>query len=102
VTRGVIFVFAVLVLCIVVFRVWAKRREPEHTFRCADGTDVHATFADDSVRLRLPSGDATLPLAMSASGARYANDSLEFWEHAGEARISVRGTAAFEHCRPAE
>jgi membrane-bound inhibitor of C-type lysozyme len=98
----VVFVFAVLVLCIVVFRVWAKRREPEHTFACAGGARLHATFAHDSVALRLPSGNASLPIAMSASGARYANDTLEFWEHAGEARVSTRGTPTFDHCRPAE
>ena len=101
-TRGVIFVFAVLVLCIVVFRVWAKRGEPERAFVCPGGANVYATFAHDSVSLRLPSGNARLPIALSASGARYANDTLEFWEHAGEARISTRGTPTFEHCRPAE
>ena len=101
-TRGVIFIFAVVILCIVVFRVWAKRGAPEHTFACAGDAEVHATFAHDSVSLRLPSGNATLPVALSASGARYANDTLEFWEHAGEARISTRGTPTFEHCRTAE
>jgi membrane-bound inhibitor of C-type lysozyme len=68
---------------------------------CNDGTTVGATFSNDSVKLRLPDGDATLPIARSASGARYANDTLEFWEHAGEARISRHGAMLLEGCRPA-
>jgi len=42
VTRGVIIVFAMLGICILVFRVWTKRREPERVFACADGARVRA------------------------------------------------------------
>lgn len=78
----------------------ACRRVPEHTFRCADGAVFRARFANDSAALRLPEGTAMVPLARSGSGARYANDTLEFWEHAGEARVTRRGEVVHEGCRP--
>jgi membrane-bound inhibitor of C-type lysozyme len=77
-------------------------RSPEHVFACPDGTVLRARYSADSVTLRLPEGVATLPIARSASGARYANDTLEFWEHAGEVRLSLRDSARHEGCRPEE
>jgi membrane-bound inhibitor of C-type lysozyme len=78
----------------------SRQAPSEHVFACADGSRVGATYARDRMTLRLPSGMATLPIARSASGARYANDTLEFWEHAGEARISRAGIVVLDHCRP--
>jgi membrane-bound inhibitor of C-type lysozyme len=72
---------------------------PEYAFVCPDGAVLHARYSGDSVALRLPRGDATLPVARSASGARYANDTLEFWEHAGEVRLSLRDSVRHEGCR---
>lgn len=72
---------------------------PEHTFRCPDGTEFGATFANDSVSLRLPNGEVTLPIAISGSGARYANDTLVFWEHQGAARVEHHGHMQYVECR---
>jgi membrane-bound inhibitor of C-type lysozyme len=74
---------------------------PEYAFVCPDGAVLHARYPDDSVALHLPRGDVTLPIARSASGARYANDTLEFWEHAGEVRLSIRDSVRREGCRRA-
>jgi membrane-bound inhibitor of C-type lysozyme len=74
-------------------------RGRELTFVCKDSTTVFVTYVGDSAKLRLSTGDATLPHALSASGARYANDTLEFWEHQGEARISRRDTLVHDGCR---
>lgn len=43
-------------------------------------------------------GTTTLPIAMSGSGARFANsdESLVFWEHQGEATISKEGKEIFK------
>lgn len=51
----------------------------------ADGTSV--TFSTEET------GEATLPVAISGSGARYANadESLVFWEHQGELTITKDG-----------
>lgn len=75
------------------------RRAPEFDFRCPGGPVVAARYTGDSVALRLPEGTATLPRALSASGARYANDTLEFWEHAGEVRVTRRGHVVYSGCR---
>jgi membrane-bound inhibitor of C-type lysozyme len=61
---------------------------------------LQARYSSDSVALRLPDGSATLPIALSGSGSRYANDSLEFWEHAGTARLTRRGKIIHDRCRP--
>lgn len=76
-----------------------ESRLPEHTFRCPEGTEFSASFNNDSVYLQLPNGDVTLPLAISASGARYANDTLVFWEHQGAARVEHRGHVQYVECR---
>jgi membrane-bound inhibitor of C-type lysozyme len=77
-------------------------RPSEHAFVCPDGAVLRARYFADSVALRLPEGAATLPIARSGSGARYANDTLEFWEHAGEVRLSIRDSVRHESCRPGQ
>lgn len=77
----------------------ACSRPSEHRFRCPGGAVLGARYSGDSVALRLPDGVATLARALSASGARYANDTLEFWEHAGEVRVTQRGRVSYSGCR---
>ncbi|SMB22200.1 conserved exported protein of unknown function [Sterolibacterium denitrificans] len=63
------------------------------------GTDemVHAEYrADDTVVLKFADGRRKqLPRAISASGARYAANGEEWWEHQGEARYSVNDATVF-------
>lgn len=67
----------------------------------SDGTTVvEATFdnVNETVTFSHPSlGETTLPRAVSASGARYANEdeSLVFWEHQGELTITEDGETLF-------
>ncbi|MGE3301833.1 MAG: MliC family protein [Hyphomonadaceae bacterium] len=61
-------------------------------FACADGTVLKATFstAPDAVRLVFADGRAlTLPQAISASGARYADGANEFWNKGEEATLTL-------------
>lgn len=67
-------------------------------FDCPDGTRLSASFTGDTLHLELPEGTALLPSAVSASGARYASDTLEFWEHQGSARVSRYGEVVYEEC----
>ena len=65
-------------------------------YRCEDGRDVVASFAqaDPSVALiERDGGRWRLPLQRSASGARYSDGSVTFWEHQGEARLEREGRA---------
>ncbi|MGE5261678.1 MAG: MliC family protein [Actinomycetota bacterium] len=61
------------------------------TFNCKDGKSIAATFYADKVELKLSDGRSlTLPQAMSASGARYANkdESFVFWNKGNTAFVT--------------
>lgn len=71
-------------------------------FRC-EGSDkpLSATFhneAPQAVVLTWGKDRAIVPIARSASGARYAAQGVEFWEHQGEARVDFFGTKLT--CKP--
>jgi len=62
------------------------------------GTRLKAYFDKTShtVTVSLTSGrEVTLPLAVSASGARYSNDRETFWEHHGEASYWINEELVF-------
>ena len=62
-----------------------------------NGTTIHATYyIDNTVNLKFSDNSSLiLPIAVSGSGARYANDRYEWWEHQGEATYSIDGKAVF-------
>lgn len=72
-------------------------------YRCDDNSKPFtATFYNDEPRaVVLTWGDdqAIVPVAMSASGARYAGRGVEFWEHQGEASVDFFGNKL--SCKPA-
>jgi membrane-bound inhibitor of C-type lysozyme len=66
------------------------------TFRCDDGSAIVATFdnAPDPATVHLVRGgqQAILPQAISASGARYLGDDIEFWNKGNDATVDWQGT----------
>lgn len=65
----------------------------------ANGQQLRARFDQNakSVTVWPPQGGAvTLPLAMSASGARYSNGKQTFWEHQGVASFWQGNTLVFK------
>ena len=73
------------------------------TFYCTDGKSITAEFdnADDKVNLTLSDGRTwTLPIAMSASGARYANadETQVFWNKGDTAFIEENGQTTYNDC----
>lgn len=72
-------------------------------YRCDDDSKPFtATFYNDEPRaavLTWGNDQAIVPAAMSASGARYAADGVEFWEHQGEASVDFFGNTL--SCKPA-
>ena len=72
-------------------------------YRCDDDSKPFtAAFYNDEPRAALLTwGDdqAIVPAAISASGARYATDGIEFWEHQGEANVDFFGNKL--KCKPA-
>lgn len=73
-------------------------------FTCDGGKTIDATFVNTgkgSVKLVLSDGRSlTLPQAMSASGARYANkdESVVFWNKGNTAFIDEGGKTTFQNC----
>lgn len=73
-------------------------------FACAGGKTIDATFVNTgggSVKLALSDGRSlTLPQAMSASGARYANkdESFVFWNKGNTAFIDEGGKMTYQDC----
>lgn len=67
------------------------------TFVSENGQSVVATYKkNDTVSLRLADGSTkVLPRAVSGSGARYAADGIEWWEHQGEATYAVNDKTIF-------
>jgi membrane-bound inhibitor of C-type lysozyme len=66
------------------------------TFRCDDGSEILATFdnaPDPAIAQLVRAGQAvTLPQAISASGARYLGDGVEFWNKGNDAAVDWQGT----------
>ncbi|HYG08230.1 MAG TPA: MliC family protein [Stenotrophomonas sp.] len=68
-----------------------------------DGKPVTAEYdnVNEQVRLQIGAQALTLPIAVSGSGARYAdNAGNEYWEHQGEATLTLAGGKA-QQCRKA-
>jgi membrane-bound inhibitor of C-type lysozyme len=66
------------------------------TFACDDGSAIAATFdnAPTPATVLLVRGDQTftLPQAISADGARYVGDDIEFWSKGRDAMVDWQGT----------
>lgn len=70
-------------------------------FTCAGGKSVQATFAGDNANLILSDGRRlSLPRAISANGARYANtnESFVFWNVGNTAFIEENNTQTYSNC----
>ena len=83
-------------------------------FRCGDGASLRVYYE------QYVSGDQLVALAedeimlvdeqthvahrlrhqRAASGAKYASDALEFWEHGGEAMLRKNGQRLYGTCKP--
>lgn len=70
-------------------------------YQCATGKSIHATYVAGSVQLELSDLRAlTLPQAISASGARYAdaNEDFVFWNKGNTAFIQEHNVLTFTDC----
>ena len=70
-------------------------------FMCADNKSIVAAFAGREVHLTLSDGrEMTIPQAISASGARFANadESFVFWNKRNTAFIEESGEMTYSTC----
>jgi putative lipoprotein len=70
-----------------------------YVWRCDDGQSLtmHNRLSERSIVLDLPEGPRKLPQVVSADGARYADESLQFWTRGREATFERTGSASL-HC----
>ncbi len=66
--------------------------------RCDNGQMVRIAWWPEKAEVTFREDRWTLPLAMSGSGARYADGLREVWEHQGIVRVTD-GTAPPTSCR---
>jgi putative lipoprotein len=60
--------------------------------------NVRNLFREDAVTIALHEGERKLPLVVSASGAKYADDTITFWTKGNEATFEREGSPAV-NCR---
>ena len=91
-SRSGITIFAVLAIAaLLAAPALAETPVATATFKCHGGTSIEATFYANSVNLKLSDGRSlTVPQAMSASGARYANkdETFVFWNKGDTAFVT--------------
>ena len=65
-----------------------------YVWECDDGLtlDVRNLFREDAVTIALHEGERKLPRVVSASGAKYADETITFWTKGGEATFERKGT----------
>ena len=65
-------------------------------YDCGD-VPVRVEYRGDSAFVALRDTSFVLPIARSASGARYSDGTSTVWEHQGALRVELPDTV-FEHC----
>ena len=96
--RRNIVMAAILSAAVVLFGCDAGEEPVEVEYDCGEVT-LHVTYGEDVALIRLGEETHTLPIAISASGARYSDGEIELWEHQGTARFTTP-TRQYEACRP--
>lgn len=110
--KSLFLVVIVLVIAGVVYYLWSSKTSQttqtveqnapiKATFNCAEEKSVIAEFNNDKVDLELSDGrKMTLPQAISASGARFANsdESFVFWNKGDTAFIEENGENTYSDC----
>ena len=101
---GLIVVVVIVIIVIVAAIVWYAVYKPINsvTYSCEGGKTIQAKFYKDKVDLKLSDDRTlTLPQAISASGARYANDdeSIVFWEKGATSFMTENDKETFKDCK---
>lgn len=71
------------------------------TFACESGETIQAAFSatpGGEVELVLPEQEVSLPQVEAASGAKYSDGTVTFWEKGGEALVEVDGEVVLQSC----
>jgi len=72
---------------------------PRTDWRCDGGAAFSVRFRDEAAEVFAGGQLYNLPIAQSASGARYSNGAVEYWEHQGTARLNGAAGGPYANCR---
>jgi membrane-bound inhibitor of C-type lysozyme len=67
-------------------------------WKCDHNAAFSVRFTTESAEVFAGGQTYTLPHAQSGSGARYANGSVEYWEHAGSAQLGGAAGGPYVNC----
>lgn len=109
--RDIALFMSVIAICVIVGIVFLIKQSEKNSstqnpfilFVCSQNKTIQAFFQlkTDKVDLVLSDGrKLTIPRALSASGARYANseESFVFWNKGNTAFIEEQGVVTYENC----
>lgn len=68
-------------------------------WRCDGGAAFSVRFSDSAAEVFAGGQLYTLAAAQSASGARYSNGTVEYWEHQGQAQLNGAAGGPYTNCR---
>lgn len=71
----------------------------EAVYDCDGDRTVEVAYQGDSAVVSAGGERRTLPLAISASGARYASGPFEIWDKGGQARVSGFPGGPYDGCK---
>ena len=82
----------------------AKVEGQDYTYACADAKTFHVGFDEGFTYAVVTTGKATykVPAVIAASGSRYTDEKVEFWEHHGEAMLNGVPGEAYSDCKQTE
>lgn len=68
-------------------------------WRCDDGAAFSVSFTSGAAQVFAGGQTYRLPHVRAASGARYSNGAVEYWEHAGQAVLNGARGGPYNNCR---
>jgi len=72
---------------------------PRTDWRCDSGAAFSVRFSESAAEVFAGGQLYNLAAAQSASGARYSNGTVEYWEHQGEAQLNGAAGGPYANCR---
>lgn len=78
----------------------APKETEVFTFACANGQSFTVSYDEGATTATVKASGQTytLPAVISASGARYTDNKVEFWEKGGEAMLNGAAGGPYEAC----
>jgi membrane-bound inhibitor of C-type lysozyme len=90
---------AALTVCVALVGCASMGGGPRVDWRCDGGAAFSARMSSRSAEVFAGGQVYTLRAVESASGARFSDGSVEFWEHQGEATLNGARGGPYTNCR---